>query len=149
MSMKKTRRQGATLVLVLLGISACASQRPVLSPNEQLLRVGPEVGERDIDECLARANEATATESAEASTENVATGAATSSVVGAAAGAAGGAIVGEAGRGAAAGSVGGLAASLMHTLLQAVFRSQPPPPSTRQFVDRCLRAKGYEPAGWR
>jgi outer membrane lipoprotein SlyB len=148
MSMKKKILRAATVVSLLLEISACASQRPVLSSNDHLTRVGPEVGERDIDECIARA-EATLTERRETSTENVAAGAATSSVVGAAAGSAGGAVVGQAGQGAAAGAVGGAVASLMHALLQGLFRPKPPDPSNRQFVDRCLREKGYEPAGWK
>jgi hypothetical protein len=133
---------------LLLGISACASQRPVLSSNAHLMRVGSAVGERDIDDCVARA-EAASTEGHESDKENVAASTATSSVVGAAAGGAGGAVVGHAGRGAAAGAAGGAAASLMRGLLQGLFRSKPPDPSNRQFVDRCLREKGYEPAGWK
>ena len=104
--------QGATVVSLLLGILACASQRPVLSSNEHLMRVGGEVGKRDIDECMARA-EATSTESGNATTGNVVAGTATSSVVGAAAGGAGGAIFGQAGQGAAAGAVGILAGRQM------------------------------------
>jgi hypothetical protein len=148
MSTKNTIMQGATFVSLLLGILACASQRPVLSSNEHLMRLGAEVGERDIDECIARA-EATSTESGNASKGNVVAGTATSSVVGAAAGGAGGAIVGRAGQGAAAGAVGGVAGSLTHALLQGLFRPKPPQPSNQQFVDNCLRQKGYEPAGWK
>ncbi len=85
MSIKNMLLQGATLVSLLLGVSACASQRPVLSSNEHLMRMGAEVGERDIDECIARA-EATSTESGNAAKGNVVAGAATSSVVGAAQG---------------------------------------------------------------
>src|SRR5947209_19995582 len=100
--MKKTILQVATISSLLVGISACASQRPVLSSNAHLMRVGPDVGERDIDECIAR-KEAASTEGRATSNENVVAGTATSSVVGAAAGGAGGAIVGQAGQGAAAG----------------------------------------------
>jgi outer membrane lipoprotein SlyB len=146
--MKKTILQIATISSLLLGISACAGQRPVLSSNSHLMRAGPSVGERAIDECIARA-EAASTESRETSKESVVAGTATGSVVGAAAGGAGGAVVGRAGQGAAAGAAGGAAASLMHALLQGLFRSKPPDPSYRQFVDRCLREKGYEPAGWK
>ena len=146
--MKKTILQAATFVSLLAGISACASQRPVLSSNEHLMRVGPEVGDRDIDECIARA-EAASTESRRASKDSVLAGAVTSSVVGAAAGGAGGAVVGQAGQGAAAGAVGGVVANFMNALLQWLFRSKPPDPSNQQFVERCLRDKGYEPAGWK
>jgi hypothetical protein len=144
--MKKAIRRIATILSLLVGISACASQRPVLSPNAQLRRVGPAVAEGDIDECMARA-EAARKEGREAS--NVVVGAATGSVVGAAAGGAGGAVVGQAAQGAAAGAVGGAVASLMNALLGWMFRPKPPDPSTPQFVDRCLREKGYETAGWK
>ena len=147
-TMKKTIMQIAAISALLFWISACASQKPVLSSNAHLMRVGSAAGERDIEECTARA-EAVSTEGGETSKENVAAGAATSSVVGAAAGGAGGAIFGHAGQGAAAGAVGGVVASLTHTLLRGLFGSKPPDPSYRQLVDRCLREKGYEPAGWK
>ena len=115
----------ATFSSLLVVISACASQRPVLSSNERLMRVGSEVGERDIDECIALA-EAAKTKGRETSKENVVAGAATGSVVGAAAGGAGGAVVGQAAQGAAGGAVGGAVASLMHALLQWMFESKPP-----------------------
>lgn len=147
MSTKNTIMHGATLVSLLVGILACASQRPVLSSNEHLMRVGAAVGERDIDECTARA-EARSTESGD-STGNVVAGTATSSVVGAAAGGAGGAVVGQAAQGATVGAVSGVVASLMQALIQGLFRPKPPRPSNQQFVDSCLRQKGYEPAGWK
>ena len=136
----------AIISFLLCGLPACAAQRPVLSSNARLMSVGPSVAERDVDDCVARA-EAASTEGRNG--ENVAAGAASSSVVGAAAGGAGGAIVGEAGRGAAAGAVGGAVGSLTSALMQSLFRSRQPDPAYRQFVDRCLRDKGYEPAGWK
>ena len=119
----------------------------MLASNDYLMRVGPAVGERDIDDCITRA-ETASSETAGVSGENVVAGAAGSSVVGAAAGGAGGAVVGEAGRGAAAGAVGGVVASLTSALLRGLFAAKSPDPSYRPFVERCLREKGYEPAGW-
>ena len=145
---ENSMRRGATLTLFLLGIAGCATQTPVLSSNEHLMRVGPEIAQQDIDNCMERAK-ATSTESGTDSSQNAVAGAATSSVVGAAAGGAGGAVFGQAGQGAAAGAVGGVVGSLTQSLLQGLFRPKPPPPSTRQFVDSCLRQKGYEPAGWK
>jgi hypothetical protein len=145
--MKKTILQVATISALLVGVSACATQRPVLSSNAHLARVGSSEGERDIDACIGRAK--ATPEGGETSKENAIAGTATGSVVGAAAGGAGGAVVGRAGQGAAAGAAGGAAAGLTHALLQALFRSRPPDPSYRQSVDRCLREKGYEPAGWK
>lgn len=133
--------------LAFLG-PGCASQRPLLSSNPHLASVGSNVAERDVDDCIERAKVAS-TESPQPSKENVVAGAATSSVVGAAAGGAGGAVIGNAGQGAAAGAVGGAVASLTSALLQGLFTPKPPDPSYRLFVDRCLREKGYEPAGWK
>jgi phage tail tape-measure protein len=147
MAIKNTILHGATVVSVVLGIVACASQRPVLSSNEHLGRVGAEVGERDIDECIKQAK--VRTDGVDGSKDNVVAGAATSSVGGAAAGGATGAVFGHAGRGAAAGAVGGVAGSLTQALLQGLFRSRPPQPSNQQGVESCLRQKGYEPAGWK
>jgi hypothetical protein len=144
--MRKTIRQIAMILSLFMGISACASQRPVLSPNAQLMRAGAEGAERDIDDCVALA-EVAMKQRREGS--SVVTDTAASSVVGAAAGGAGGAIFGNAAQGAAAGAVGGTVASLMNALLGWMFRPKPPEPSNQQFVDRCLREKGYEPAGWK
>jgi phage tail tape-measure protein len=147
MAIKNTILRGAIVVSVALGIFACASQRPVLSYNEHLSRVGTEVGERDIDECIKQAK--ARTDGVDATKDNVVAGAATSSVAGAAAGGATGAIFGHAGTGAAAGAVGGVVGSLTQALLQGWFRPRPPQPSNQQVVESCLRQKGYEPAGWK
>ena len=85
------------------------------------MRVGLEIAQQDIDNCMERAK-ATSTESGTDSSQNAAAGAATSSVVGAAAGGAGGAVFGQAGQGAAAGAVGGVVGSLTQALIQALFR---------------------------
>jgi outer membrane lipoprotein SlyB len=147
MAIKNAILRGAAVVSVGLGIFACASQRPVLSSNDHLSRVGAEVGERDIDECIKQAK--TRTDGVDASKDSVVAGAATGSVAGAAAGGATGAIFGHAGRGAAAGAVGGVAGSLTQALLQGLFRPKPPQPSNQQVVESCLRQKGYEPSGWK
>jgi hypothetical protein len=129
-------------------ISACASQRPLLSSNPHLARVGSDVAEQDINNCIERAKVAS-TERREPPNENVVADTAVNSVVGAAAGGAGGAVVGNAAQGAAAGAVGGAVASLTSALLRGMFAPKPPDPSFRVFADRCLREKGYEPAGWK
>jgi uncharacterized membrane protein len=146
--MNKTIGRIGLISALIMSMSACSSHRPVLSSNEQLMRVGSSVAEGDVDDCLARA-EVASSERAQTPGENVVAGAATSSVVGAAAGGAGGAVVGDAARGAAAGAVGGAVASLTAGLLRGLFASKPPDPLHRQFVERCLREKGYEPAGWK
>ena len=82
---KKRELEAAPLFSVLVVISGCATQKPVLSSNEHLLRVVPEVAQQDIDNCMERAK-ATSTESGTDSSQNTVAGAATNSVAGAAAG---------------------------------------------------------------
>ncbi len=38
-------------------VTGCASQRPVLYPNEHIRRVGGIAADRDIDDCIRRAEE--------------------------------------------------------------------------------------------
>jgi hypothetical protein len=65
--------------------------------------------------------------------------------VGAAGGAVGGAISGGAGIGAAIGAASGAVIGFLSSL----FGRRPGPNATyTNFVDRCLREKGYEPIGW-
>jgi hypothetical protein len=136
-------------VLLAAAMVGCSSRRPVLAPNAHLNQVGTEASQRDIDDCLARGEAAKSEAGQQPSGENVVAGAAGSSVVGAAGGAAGGAIVGNAGQGAAAGAVGGAVASLTASMLRWLFRPKPEDTSYKLFVDRCLREKGYDPAGWK
>lgn len=140
--------RSTTVISLILQISGCATQRPVLSSNEYLIRVGPDVAQQDIDNCMERAK-ATLTESRSDPNQSAVAGAATSSVVGAAAGGAGGAIFGQAAQGAAAGAAGGVVGSLTQALIQGLFRPKPPDPTNQRLVDSCLRQKGYEPAGWK
>ena len=140
--------QTAVILLLFIWLSACAGHRPVLSPNTYLIRVGSSVAQRDVDECM-RLAEISSTDRAETPKESAAADTVTNTAVGAAAGGAGGAVVGRAGQGAAAGAAGGAAASLTSAVLRGLWSSEPPDPSYREFVDRCLREKGYEPAGWK
>jgi len=130
-------------------VAGCASQRPVLYPNEQLKRVGSETANQDIDECKRRADEYLASDgSTGGALAGAAKGAATSATVGAAAGGAGGAVIGRAGTGAAVGAAGGGAAGATRGLLQGLMGKQGPSPVYKNFVLRCLRDKGYSPLGW-
>jgi hypothetical protein len=120
----------------------CAEKRPVLYPNDRLQQVGNEAAQRDIDECIRIAKEGGA--DSERGTE-VAKDTAGGALVGGAAGTAAGAVLGNLGRGAAAGAAGGAAVGLTKGILQ----SGDPDPILKNFVDRCLREKGYDPIGWR
>jgi hypothetical protein len=129
--------------------AACSMQRPVLYPNAQLKRVGSSAAERDIDQCMQQAEEYIASESRGGKVaEETAVGAGTGAAVGAAAGAAGGAVVGRAGTSAAIGAAGGSAAGATRGLIHGLAGKRGPSPVYKNFVNRCLRERGYEPIGW-
>ena len=130
-----------TLICLLL-LMACSQKRPVLYPNYHLQQVGNETAQTEIDDCVSFAKEYVASSN---SSGKVAKSTAGGGAVGAAGGAATGAVLGSIGRGAAAGAAGGAAVGC----LQGLFRSPEPDPVFRQFVERCLREKGYEPIGWK
>ena len=125
--------------MVLVG---CADKRPVLYPNAHLKQVGEEAARRDVDECIryAQENGAEGSKGTEIA-KNTAGGAA----MGGAVGAATGAVLGSLGRGTAAGAAGGAAGGLV----KGIFDSDDPDPVFKNFVDRCLREKGYESIGWK
>lgn len=103
------------------------------------------MAERDTNDCLRRAEEHVASNGrVDSAMEGAATGAATGGMIDAAAGAAGGAIVGHAGTGAAIAGVAGATRGLVYGL----SGKQNPSPVYRNFVNRCLRDKGYDPIGW-
>jgi hypothetical protein len=132
----------AFALICLLLLVACSQKRPVLYPNYHLQQVGDETAQTEIDECIRLAKEHDASSS---SSGKVAKGTAKGGAVGAAGGAATGAVLGSVGRGAAAGAAGGAAVGC----LQGLFRAPEPDPVFKQFVEKCLRDKGYEPIGWK
>lgn len=136
------------LVCFQFVVFGCASQRPVLYPNAQLKRAGASA-EKDIDECMRQAdNYVRSGGDGGQALENAGVSAGTGAAIGAAGGAAGGSIVGHAARGAAAGAAGGAAAGATRAAVQEMFRKRAPSPVYRNFVNRCLRDKGYDPIGW-
>jgi hypothetical protein len=136
-------------LFALLGLAGCANQRPVLYPNEQFKRLGNAAAERDTSDCMRQAEEYVSANDRTASVmQGAATGAATNATVGAAAGAAGGAVVGRVGTGAAVGAAGAGAAGLTRGLIHGFAGKRSPSPVYKNFVNRCLRDKGYEPIGW-
>ena len=125
------------------GFAACAGPAPVLYPNSHYQAVGQANAERDIADCRRLADAAGAA-GGTGQGEAAAGGAVAGGAIGGAAGAAGGAIAGAPGTGAAIGAASGAAAGLVRSL----FRSDGPSQAYRNFVDRCLRERGYEPVGW-
>ncbi|MFQ5666272.1 MAG: glycine zipper family protein [Candidatus Binatia bacterium] len=148
----KMRGNGGTVCLLtlVLGLGACAARRPILYPNDHVKRVGWDVAERDVDDCVRRAKQFVSSggrgdETARRVARDTAVGAGT----GAAVGAVGGAISGSAGHGAAIGAATGGTAGLLHGLFGGVFERRGPDPAYANFVNRCLRDRGYEPIGWK
>lgn len=136
--------KGHFLIVVLtLALAGCSSPKPILYPNAHYQRVGPDAAKLDIEECRDMAKTAGATPS-QGKTGQVATSTGAGGAVGAAAGAVGGAVLGRPGRGAAVGAASGTTAGF----LRGLFRKSPPSKTYIEFVDRCLRERGYEPTGW-
>ncbi len=124
-----------TLMLLFL-VAACAS-RPQLYPNSKLKEVGKAQGKKDIDQCVADADEYL--ESSKG--KQVAKGAGAGAAVGAAIGAVGGLFTGNLGsgivRGGAMGAAGGGAAGALS-----------PDQVKKNYVNQCLADKGYQVIGW-
>jgi hypothetical protein len=137
-------RQWRVALVLMIGVAGCAAKRPVLYPNAQLSRVGQAAADRDVDDCMQRAQQyASSPEGAKA--REIAGQTAAGAAGGAAIGAVGGAITGSAGEGAAVGAATGATGGLLHGL----WTGTEPDPVFVNFVDRCLRERGYEPIGWR
>ncbi|HLZ34881.1 MAG TPA: glycine zipper family protein [Nitrospira sp.] len=135
-------RRSAIVMLCVLPVLSCAP-KPILYPNAHYKEVGEDVADRDIDECRTMAKDAGATPS-QGKTGQVAGSTAAGGAIGSASGAVGGAVVGHPGRGAMVGAAGGATAGL----LRGLFRRSPPSNAYKQFVQRCLKERGYDPVGW-
>jgi hypothetical protein len=146
MCMKNTLKEvlqmkKAVMIIICLVMAGCSTKvRPVLYPNAQLSKVGQEQAQLDIAACCAMADAYVKNEKA----KEIVKDAAKAGTIGAATGAAAGAVWGHAGKGAAAGAAGGAAAAAV----SGMFKVKDPSPVYKNFVDRCLREKGYETIGW-
>ncbi|MGQ9695863.1 MAG: cell envelope biogenesis protein OmpA [Thermodesulfobacteriota bacterium] len=128
------------ILIILFSLTACATQRPVLYPNNHLKAVGEAQAKQDIDDCILQAEHYVKTHPEAKIAESTAKGGVTGAVVGGAVGA----VTGNFGRGLGAGAAGGAAFGFMRGL----FKSAKPSPVQKEFINRCLREKGYEPIGW-
>ena len=132
----------ATAVLLL---TACSSgpKRPVFYPNSHLQAVGKAQAERDVDYCMALADDHSVSRTKDG---EVGRRAAEAGIIGGAATGAWGLIrdkddIGErAAAGAAAGAVTGAT--------RGAFKSTELSPTFKRFVNRCLGERGYDVIGW-
>ncbi len=136
----------AAILLVFSSlVSACASgPKPILYPNERLKAVGQTQADQDIAECRDMAANAGAS-AGSGKAGRTAGSTAAGGAIGGATGAVGGAILGAPGTGAAVGAATGATAGLLRSLFTG---GGGPSQAYRNFVDHCLRERGYEPVGW-
>jgi Glycine-zipper domain len=137
----------AAFSLALIGmLAACSSgPKPILYPNDRLRAVGQAQADQDIAECRELAANAGASAGSDQA-RSAAGGTAVGGAIGGATGAVGGAILGRPGTGAAVGAATGATAGLLRSVFSG--GGGQPSPAYRNFVDRCLRERGYEPVGW-
>jgi uncharacterized membrane protein len=113
----------------------------VFYPNSHLQSVGQAQADRDIAECKQLAHTSGVAEKKDG---EVGKKAATGAAVGGASAGAWGLVSGNAGQRALAGAAAGAAAGAVGGGVQKTETS----PLFRNFVDRCLRERGYEVIGW-
>jgi hypothetical protein len=147
--MKHSHCTALAAASVAFVVAGCSATHPTLYPNDQYQRSGKAQADRDVEDCETRAEEyvktgGQGTQRATEAARNTGVGA----VVGAAGGAVGGAIYGNPGEGAAVGAASGATAGLVGTLFGWMFQRSEPEPVYRNFVEKCLRDKGYDPIGW-
>jgi outer membrane lipoprotein SlyB len=139
--MKFMFRSGVLCAAVMLLVAGCATtQKPVLYPNSHLNNVGDAAAQRDIDDCMRLADNAGVSKSNNQVLNRGAEGAA----VGGAAAAVGTLIRGgSVVEGAAVGAAVGGTAGAVHGAFQNNAN-----PTYRNYVQRCLRDRGYDVIGW-
>ncbi|HET7058464.1 MAG TPA: glycine zipper family protein [Nitrospiraceae bacterium] len=139
----KREGTGCAICILTVLLSGCAGPKPILYPNAHLQTVGQDTAKQDIAECRDMA-EAAGAKPGEGKAGQVAGSTAVGAGVGAAGGAVGGAILGAAGSGSAIGAASGATMGL----LRGLFSRPKPGQGYINFVDRCLKERGYEPMGW-
>jgi hypothetical protein len=124
-----------------LGGCASAPPKPVLYPNNHMQTVGQAQADQDIAACRQLAHSSGVAENKDGEVGKKAVGGA---AVGGAAAGAWGLVRGDAGQRALAGAAAGAAAGTVRGGMQATETS----PIFKNFVNRCLRERGYEVIGW-
>ncbi|PKN20339.1 MAG: cell envelope biogenesis protein OmpA [Deltaproteobacteria bacterium HGW-Deltaproteobacteria-6] len=127
------------VVILILFLAGCTTG-PVLYPNTHLQQAGEAQTHKDIAECEALADQYIKSDAGIAAAKDTAIGAAGGSVIGGAAGA----VTGHLGRGIGVGAATGAAVGLV----RGVIKASEPTPLFKNFVNRCLQERGYDPIGW-
>jgi outer membrane lipoprotein SlyB len=125
-----------TIVMLTFLLASCAS-RPVLYPNQKLKKIGKESAQKDVDKCMAEADEFLESPKG----KQIVKGAGKGAFMGAAMGAVSGLLFGDfkraAASGAAIGATGGAAGAAIS-----------PDQLKQRYTERCLRKLGYDILGW-
>lgn len=135
------RGAGGIGLAALLAGCASGPPKPVFYPNTHLQNVGQAQADREIAECKQLAHTSGV---AEKKSGEVGKKAATGAAVGGASAGAWGLVSGNAGQRALAGAAAGAAAGTVRGGVQKTETS----PVFRNFVNRCLKERGYEVIGW-
>lgn len=126
------------IVMAVLGLVGCASQKPVLYARGGGMPPG---GDQAVSVCTQQAKAS----GLDYSKGRIGRNAVENGAAGGAGGAVAGAIYGNAAKGAAAGAAGGVATGLVRDIFH---HDSGPAPAYRAYVNRCLRDRGYQPIGW-
>jgi outer membrane lipoprotein SlyB len=137
----RQRLAGFCVGAALLAGCAGAPPKPVLYPNSHLQTVGQVQADRDIGECRQLALSSGV---AEKKSGEVGKQAAGGAAIGGASAGAWGLVRGNPGQNAVAGAAAGAAAGAVRGSMQSAETS----PVFKNFVQRCLRERGYEVIGW-
>jgi len=137
--MEAGRMKKILLVILILVLASC-TKGPVLYPNAHLQEAGEAQAHKDIAECETLADQYVKSNAGIAAAKDTAIGAAGGSVIGGVAGA----VTGNLGRGIGVGAAAGAATGLV----RGVIKASEPTPLFKNFVNRCLQERGYDPIGW-
>ena len=136
----KTTVTSLSLAIILSGC-ATSPPKPILYPNAYFNQVGQQVANHDIASCMSMAHSSGVNEKKDGEiVKNAAGGAA----IGGTAAGAWGLVYGDAMNRAAAGALAGAAAGTT----RGVIKSSETSPVFKNFVQKCLRDRGYEVIGW-
>ena len=139
----RAMRKLAQVCLLTVCVASCVAPKPILYPNEHY-KVGGMKRLNRRSTTAARWPRMSARTPSQGKTGRVAGNTAGGGAVGSAAVAVGDAVVGHPGRGAMVGAASGATAGF----LRGLFRRSAPSQAYKQFVQRCLTERGYEPVGW-
>jgi len=127
------------LLILFVMISSCSS-KPVLYPNSYYKQVGKDQANKDVEECMALADEFVEKKTGKKVAQGLGAGAIIGGAMGAATGIFTRSIASSAIRGATVGGATGAAVGGV---------SSAGPDQTKQnFVNHCLNEKGHKVVGW-